>query len=463
MNLAEFRTAMRTELSDTGTFFTNDEIDRAVTKTLSILSRFIPKRSVLETVLNRDIDGETLTISSNTGTLTYKPVKDGSLSIPNKTEDTDYEINLLTGVVTELSSGLPDTDYTVDYELDPRLLDISTLLPEESYIKIDRIEYPVGNNPPTYVVFEIYGEYIFIKGEKDLEDDEHLRIQYLEPWTVPGVGTDGNYPEHLDNAIIVGACGQTLIYKAEKYVQQSITELELVNAAADSMATPLADINTALDNITTEVGYADTALDKVATYLETNGTTDNAKEILADITDEVSELRSAINTALGKSSTYLTSASTPPSAHDYLIDGDDYITSINDAERVAEKYAEYARVAAIIYQNLVGEATVRLDNLRSFIEESNAWVKIGNSFISEAAQRVACAGAYVNEASQRIAEVSAWAIQAEQYTITSREYLNIAGRYLASGQSKINEFLVAIGQKPEFFSYKGSASQFPNS
>ena len=36
-------------------------------------------------------------------------------------------------------------------------------------------------------------------------------------------------------------------------------------------------------------------------------------------------------------------------------------------------------------------------------------------------------------------------------------YLSIAGRYLASGQSKINEFLTALGVKAEFVSSKGSS------
>lgn len=459
MNLVEFRTAIRTELSDATTVFSNAEIDRAVTKVVSMLSRFIPKRAVLETVLYRDIHNETLTIDSSTGTLTYKPIKEGSISMAGKTENTDFEANYLTGVITEIGALLADADYTVSYELDPKLLDISTLLPEETYLRIDRVEYPVGNNPPTYTPFEIFGEFILIKSDEDLADDSHLRIMYLKPWTAPTEATDGDYPEHLDNPLIVGACGEVLVFRAEKYVQQAVTELELSNAAADSMATPLADINTALDKVATEIGYADIAFDKVTTYLETNGTTDNAKEILADITDDIADLRTAIATALDKASTYLTNSSTPPSAHDYLIDGDDYITTINDAERVAEKYSEFAKAAMGIYQGLVAEAATRIDNIRTYIEESGAWVRIGTSFINEGMQRISSAQAYIQEAGNRISEVNAWAIQSDRYAATSREYLNIAGRYLASGQAKINEFLVSIGSKPEFLSTKVAGEQ----
>lgn len=461
MELHEMMVATRIELQDVDkSLWEDDDLTRAIQKTVSLLSRFMPKRAVVETVLYRDIDDEALTIASDTGTLTYKPVKSGSIAITGETEDTDYEANYLTGVITEIGALLADGAYTVSYELDDRLLDISTLLPEEDYIKIDRVEYPAGNDPPTYVVFEIYGEFLLVKGNKVLTDDDHLRIMYLKPWAAPTAAAEGDYPKHLDNPIIIGASGQALIFMAENYVQQAITELALVNAAADSMATPLADINTALDKITTHVAEADTALDKVATYLETSGTTDNAKDVLSNVTDDAAELRTAIETALDKSSTYLTHATVPPSAHDYLVDGDDYITTVNDAERVAEKYAEYARTAIQIYQGLVAEATVRLDNLRSYVEEANAWMRMGDTFVREAGQRLGMATLFMNEATQRINEVSAWAIQADKYTITSKEYLNIAGRYLASGQAKINEFLIAIGQKPEFYTYKGSAEQF---
>ena len=579
MNLVEMRAAIRIELSDAAVVFSDGEIDRSVTKSVSLLSRFIPKRAVVETVLYRDIDGETLTIATSTGTLAYKPIKSGSVAMTGKTEDIDFEINYLTGVVTEIGALLADTDYTVSYELDDRLLDISTLLPEENYIKIDRMEYPAGESPPTLATYEIYGEFLLIKSSEALRDDAHLRIQYLKPWTTPtasiasslttaltganndivftartggvvgngitikytdpgtthtlsvavsgtdivitlgyatgaiistaagiktlidndadtvvlvsvanatgnvgtGVvtamtetaltggsdtGVDGDYPEHLDTPIIIGSCGQALIFKAEKYVQQSVTELELVNAAADAMAVPLGDINVALDRIIGIVGDkatagdASDALDKVALYLETNDTVDCAKDVLANITDDAADLRTAIATALDKSSTYLTSASTPPSAHDYLVYGDDYITKINDAERVAEKHAEYARTSIQIYQSLVAEATVRLENIKSYIAEATGWTKMGDAFMVEAGQRLKQSAAFISEATQRISEVNAWAVQADRYTVTSREYLNIAGRYLASGQAKINEFLVSIGVRSEYYSYKGSSEQF---
>lgn len=434
MNLTEMRAEIRTELSDTGTFFSDAEIDRAVQKCVSLMSRFIPKRVIVETTITRDITGETLAISSDTGTLTYKPVKAGSLEIPNKTLDTHYTINYMTGVVTEIGSGLPDTNYTVSYSLDPRMLDISSLLPEENYIKIERIECPVGDDPPTLVTFEVFGETLLVKGkDTGLTEDEHLRIIYLKPWTapieVPSVwalntvialnevrrpttanatgyyyectartgdfktggteptwgtvlgGTtsddaitwtcialsnaDGDYPEHLDNPVIIGSAGQALIYKAEKYVQQVITDLGTAKTTLGNADTPLSDINSALD--------------KVDTYL---------------------------------------AGASDPSAKKYLEDGDAYIVTSNAGQNVAENYGVFS----------AGAAAIAL------------------GFISEAIQRISEANAHISQGR-------------EEHAI-ARSFLEAAGRYLASGQSKINEFLVSIGIKPEFLSYRGSSEQF---
>lgn len=554
MTLNEIIANIRTELSDSATFWSADELTRAVRKTVSMMSRLVPNRDILETTVGDDVtdesvttpatadpdsivdgvtlngesDGATLTITSQipdvprrlTVTLTdanhsvteltiivkgydednkyieetwnmsqlqgqaaiqgnlyfkritqvevddiggsasaadlidvgtgnaydsyvylaNKPIKYDSETVTSSpagttyVRDTDYTIDYIKGGIKFINGGsmAAGTAYLVDYSRDTRVIDMTALVPKEDYLKVERVEYPVGSEPPAFVVPEIHGDFIYLKGAgTSLSENDHVRIIYTKPWKAPGTNSEGDYPEHLDDVVIIGACGQALLIKAEKYVQQAITEIALTNAAADSMATPLADINSALD--------------KVATYLETNGTTDNAKDVLANITDDIANLRTAIESAVDLSSTYLTNATTPPSAHDYLIDGDDKIITINDAERVAENYLGYAQGAIAVYNALLAEASIRLSNLRSYIEEASGWVEIGNTFVAEAAQR--------------INEVMAWAQQADRYVATSNQYLIIAGRYLASGQSKINEFLIALGVRAEGSWYHGSSEQ----
>ena len=465
MNLVEYRADIRTELSDSGTFFSDAEIDRGVEKTEALLARLIPKKNIVEATVTIDRTNETITISSQTGTTTYKPIKYDSETVTSKpvgtdyTRDTHYTINYMTGVVTAVSAGVfPDTDYLIAYKQDPMRLDISSLITDP--IKIPRIEYPVGEQPPTFLTgFDIIEGFIIFHKDTTLTEGKHIRIYYDSKWTGAAAATDGDYPAHLDDAIVIGASGQTLIFKAEKYVQSSVTELALVNAAADSMATPLAAIGTALDRVEGKVIDAITALDKVPVYLETSDTTDNAKDILANITDDTAALRTRIDAILSMSNDFLFSAATDPSAKYYLTQGDDYINKLNTGDRVAEKFADYARASTQIFTGLIQEATVRLSDLRSYIEEAQAWMRMGDTFNEEAVQRLGVATAFINEANQRIAEVNAWAVQADRYRVTSQEYLNIAGRYLASGQSKINEFYVMLGFKPELQHTQAATSQ----
>ena len=435
MNLVEYRSDIRTELSDSATFFSDTEIDRAVEKTEALLARLIPKKNVFEATYDSS-GSETLTIATNTGTLSQIPVKYDSETLVNdgsgetEVRNTDYTINYQTGVVTEIGSLLADGAYTATYTVDPKRIDLTTNIPDP--IKITRIEYPVGDQPPTYLGgYDWVFNTIILHGNDLLGDGRNYRIYYDSKWIGATASVDGDYPEHLDDAVVIGAAGQVLIIKAEKYVQSSVTELELVNAAADSMATPLADINVDLD--------------KVALYLETNDTTDNAKDVLANISDDINALRTAISTALDLSSTYLTNANTDPSAKFYLTTGDDKIITVNVADNVAENYANYARTSIQIYNSLIAEANIRLSNLRSYIEEAAGWTEMGDTFIKEA--------------TQRIAEVNAWSVQADKYRTTSQEYLNIAGRYLASGQAKINEFYVMLGFKPEIRGTQSSSGQ----
>ncbi len=263
MTLTEMLVDMRLELSDATTFWSDAELTRAVQKSVSLMSRFIPKRVIVEATITRSITGETLTISSNTGTLADKPVKVGTLSIPNKTLDTHYTVNYMTGVVTEKGSGLPDTTYTVAYDLDSFMLDMSSLIPEESYIKIEKIEYPAGVNPPTIVTFEIFGEFLHIKGKDvQLTKDRHIRVTYLKPWIAPITGTDGDYPEHLDNIVIIGSVGQALLIKAEKYVQEAITNVAASKTALDAVS---AITMTSAPDVSSNLTKAGTALDAAVT------------------------------------------------------------------------------------------------------------------------------------------------------------------------------------------------------
>ena len=482
-NLSEYGNKIRWELADPDGIYSAAVINRAVAKMEVLLGRLIPKKNVVETTITIDRTAEVLTISSDTGTTTYKPIKYNSETVTKSgttyIRDTDYTINYMTGVVTEIGSLLADGTYAITYKQDEQRLDISSLV--SNPIKITRVEYPVGDTPPTYLgSFDLIEGYLILHKDTLLIEDSHLRIYYDGLWTAAAASTDGDYPTHLDDAVVMGAAGQCLLTKAEEYVIDAVDELLLVNTAADSMATPLAAIATALDRTEGKVIDAIAALDKVSTYLETNDTTDNAKDRLAEITDMEAYLRDMIiklsdgSGALANANSCLDEVDTTDLGQatygaEALLKTPVDSTLINKltvGSQVAQKYALLAagfvgiagaRVSAAL--GFIEEANTRLAVVRSYLEEAGGWNRIAEDFIAEATQRLGVVNAFLAEAAQRVAEVNAWAIQADRYAVTSREYLNIAGRYLASGQSKINEFYILLGFKPELSHVRASAGQ----
>jgi len=442
MNLTEMITAQRIELQDYDkTVWTDAELTRGIVKSVALMSRLIPKRAIVEVVVPSAVTGETLTIASGTGTLAKKPIKHGSLNIPNKVVGTHYNINHLTGVVT----GLADGNYTVSYTPDPYMIDISTFLTD--YIRIERVEYPIGEVPPKFIspLQEIFGQYLSFKEE--LTGGEYLRLVYLTYWTPPTASADGDFPRSLDNAIIIGSTGQSLIFKAELYTQQAL------EAAGNSL--------TLLEGLT-DVSFPD--VPSIASYLGEAATALDAA--IARFQASVTAL-GGMDTPMSDASTALAKVATEIAAgKSYLGTGESLIESINDAENVAEKYAQYAQVQAQLGQGYGQESQATIALAMTHEAKSAREMAIGHGYINEAVQRLSSAARTIELYQTQIArsgqEVNFYASQlnrAQQYQTTSSQLLNISGRYLASGQAKINEMLVMLGIKPEYNVNKSSSEQ----
>lgn len=348
--LTAFREAIRYELSDAGSFYADNELNAAVAKTEGLLSRVIPKKKVVEVTLTHEVSSETLTIASSTATTTYKPIEWDSEVVTNSagtttyTRGTDFTIDYMTGVVTEIGSQMADGAYKISYHKDPQRYDLGSLL--SGMLKVTRVELPVGDKPPTYIpTFDLIEDFLVFGKDVSLETGDHMRIYYDSTWTGADTSTQSDYPGSLSMVVLIGACGQALLQKAEKYVQSALTEVAIINSSADSMATPLADINTALDKIIT----------------------------------------------------YLSSATVPPSAHDYLVDGDDYITTLNVSNNVAEKYADYARASIQIAASFIEEATQR-------IAEANAWANQADKYAVTAKYYLDIAGRFLASGQAKINE-----------------------------------------------------------
>ena len=427
MTLTEMLVALRIELQDVAAaVYSDDDLERAITKTVSLMARFLPKKALVETTIVRDIDDESITITDGEGTTAYKPVKVGSMSIPNKTLDTDYTINYLTGEI----SGLTDADYTISYELDSRILDIETIL--DDCLRIERIEYPIKDGSPSFPTFDIIDKYLVLR-TVSLIEEEHLRINYLSRWTAPTAAADGDFPSHLDANIIIGSVGQALLYLAEKYVQEAVgalaaltppTDYSFVKPDAPTLPIP-PTAPTAPSLSFTDVEYA-------------------LERISRDVT----------GTETGRI----------PDAVVFLTAGEALINAATRGESVGANYGQYANITANVSSVYVSQALAFLkeveDILAKYSAEVSSFGSDVNSYANEASATVSrYRGAIEAEGagiSNYTAQIQKYLAQTGEQEMKARNFLEIAGRYLASGQSKINEFLSSMGVKIEFQTQKAS-------
>lgn len=363
---------LRTDLSDTAeATWLATELERAIEKAVADLSRFLPRELIFD-----------LTLTSS---------------------------NIENDVIIDLADYIDVTDCM------------------EGFIRVSRVEYPTDNVPQTFVPFAVFGNKLTITGlhedstQEALSAGETLRIYYDAPHEMAEDEVPGTCPAFLDNTVLTAAAAYALFQKALTYIQQASTDFASSRTALTAAAT---------------------ALDKVSVYL-TNNTNEDSKYWLTKITTDIANLRTAILAALNEAHTYLENVAsdltaadaavtylttyviggTAPSVVKYLGDGDAYLNAIADGgegQEVPHAYRQYAQTVAdaiaapyqrnreLLAQNattrtnaamvLAQEAAQRLSNLRSYIEQADAWGSIATRFISEAEQRLGDAIQYNNVA-----------------------------------------------------------------
>lgn len=385
------------------------------------------------------------TISVGTGNaydsdifLANKPIKGKSEVVTNAAgtteyvRDTDYTIDWTNGSIRFINGGdmAAGTAYLIDYTKSRLGISISSLLPVVT--RISKVQYPVNQIPQQFVSFNIVGGFMFVasqvagQSQTELADKAHIAIWYERKQMPPSEHSPGSYPDVLDEVIAIGAAGYALLTEAQQYEQQAATDLGTLRTELGLTT----DIHTKVA----------AALVKVALYLETNDTTDNAKDILANILDDVAKLRTAMATAADAANTYLDEvktidlgAATPDSAEEALKKYEDKIDATNTGARVGELGAEYSRawgqIAAARTNAALGyvqEFSIRLANLRSYIEEAGGWTLLGQTFIAEAQSLVA--------------EIQTHLTEARQWAETVNGDLVVSDRFRTEGLSRLNEF-----------------------
>ena len=345
--------------------------------------------------------------------------------------------------LSDLSRFLPrelifDLTLTSTIIEDKVMIDLDDYIDEddgmEGFIRVHRVEYPTGQVPQKFVNFDVFGHMLTITGleesgsQEALAASNEIRIYYLAPHIAADDDEPGTCPPFLENTLLLAAGAYALFQRGLDMLHQADADFVLAR--------------TALTN-------AGTALAKVATYLEDNSDEDS-EHWLTKITTDIAGLRTAFLTAVDALNAhldlvagdltaadniraeYLTTTNyldggSEPDVKQYLTTGDALLNTIADGaegQGVPLAYARYAEVtrsalispfeedrkllahnatartnAAMIYAQ---EAAQRLSNLRSYIEQADAWGMIAQRFINEAEQRLADSIQYVNTANNNI-------------------------------------------------------------
>ena len=488
--IGEYNTALRLDLKDSGALWSDAELLRCVERAVDDLSRFYPLEVAYELTYRTTVTGESWTSGAAHGTyvaLANKPIKPESETVTNVagtttyTRDTDYTIDYFNGKITTISGGSMAvlTAYKIGYTKSRLGINIAAIITD--LIRVSRVEYPADRIPQQFVSYSIWDDFMYIGSQKvgesqtQITDREHIVIYYDKKHTAPATATAPTYPGFMDEVACIGAGAYALFVKALQFEHQAVTDLASMRTALGSIAaihtltatalgkvtTYATDMDTALDAFITNIAHATTALGKVDTYLA--GASESTKFLLAKITTDAAELRTAIETALDGVATYLTGASAP-STKKYLDDGDAFINTVNVGSDVAENYANYAATCVGLANGLISEATVRLANLRAYIEQANGYTTIAEGFIAEGSQRSVVAEAFISEANGRynmcqafLGEAAGRMGQMDRYLTEARQYQDGAGtdmlladRFRAEALERFNEFYGILKNRAEY-------------
>lgn len=262
--------------------------------------------------------------------------------------------------------------------------------------------------------------------------------------------------------------------------------------------------DTALAGLTAPQGALLTALGKVTTWL--TGASSSTSSVLAGIPGyDAAQLRTAVTTALTAATTalarvhsldgttgdfhdaadvwadeakhILNSDAAIPSMEQWLEEGELLINTVNIGADVGSLYAQYAatvvnmqrawaqkRADLITIGNartqqamaFMQEASIRLDNLRTYLEQARVYGIISDGFIAEANQWIGSCNIVLGEANQRTASANAYIAEAGMKLYHVDRYLGEADRYNAMAQQRNVE---AAGRIETCNSYIGEATQ----
>ncbi|GAH36621.1 unnamed protein product, partial [marine sediment metagenome] len=130
-------------------------------------------------------------------------------------------------------------------------------------IRVDRVEYPVGDVPQSFVPWDIWGDFLSVRSgaletQEAMVANRHVVVYYKSKHAAPTTIAEGSYPNFLDDTVVLAASAYALFSLGVKYVGQAVTDLASARTALGSIAAIHTLADTALDAATTALAAATT-------------------------------------------------------------------------------------------------------------------------------------------------------------------------------------------------------------
>jgi len=244
MNLTEMISAIRTELQDDGTLWTDDELKRCITEAVADLTRFFPREAVHEETIIYEVENESWTAAASAGTwvsLANKPIEYDSEMVKDNAgveceRDTDYYMDYSNGRITHIDGGkiANGEACTISYKKSRISIDVSGL----DIIRINRVEFPLGKIPQQFVTFDFSEDIITLMGadllpQMKVSKGQHVAIHYYTAHSIPTTTSPGSYPRFMDEVIIKGASAYALLMRAIQYYNEGVGKVNVINLGED--------------------------------------------------------------------------------------------------------------------------------------------------------------------------------------------------------------------------------------
>ncbi len=438
---------------------------RGNTQTGEQIFKRIDKVELVENFTGSAAAGDTLSIGIGAYTtvwvsLAYKPIKQGTEALTEAGgticgRGADFDIDYILGKVRAISGGkiAAEEVCTIKYTKDQTQIDLTVV---DDFIRVHRVEYPVGNTPQNFCQYELFGRYLAItgqgetEGQMNLSDGKQVRIYYDAFHHPPTDYGPGTIPEFLENTVLEAAAAYALLIFSVKCGHQAITDMATARAAivsADALHTAITTKMTTLEGYLTS-GAAALAL-CAALHASIITALDAANAYLDSVTIDLTNSDNVKPAYMGATNNYVNKGSGTDIVT-YLTAGALLLNKVatgGENEATPGAYANYAQVVknalvaafeqdrAFFQQN----ATARTNAALAYVQEASQRIQDIQANIAASAGYAELAGTIVNEIQAALTQITDYLSSAAHSIEIASDDLNMADKWRTEAEIRQTE------------------------